>query len=325
MESNNIQLKNKIGGQERNETTKLVVQDVSTNLNITSKNHEESNTFNNIPLKSKNLTSAVDEIIEKNKKIGTNSLGNDYNDDLSFDEALKLAEAEAMRVLDEDKKKEEEMKDRNTIKKLKETASLSEVFLSNKKDVEKFSSQITTTKSTLVKGEANINDILLSSLPDIRRLKTTTVSPLTTSKNEIMKTTISLKISENIFGSSNNNRITNSNSIQMVPNDRKNNLELTTISIIDNNNNNKKSSIHRISLQISSTTTAIPIIKVSKCPTLNAYRDGKPHPNTSRYCKTLIPGVPDDNTCRCRYLVGSRDSNNCPSSFLYLCKPTAGK
>uniref|UniRef100_A0A0K0DXZ1 EGF-like domain-containing protein n=1 Tax=Strongyloides stercoralis TaxID=6248 RepID=A0A0K0DXZ1_STRER len=324
----NVPLKIKSGGQERSES-KLVVQQVTTDLNITNKN-EEKNNFNG-SLKSKNLIDAVNEIIENNKKNSVDNLTNDYNDNISFNEALKLAEAEAKRVLEDYKRRENEAKIRKeeekkgivSIKNSKHQSTTPKSFLKeeNLTDIKLTTGNetniFTTTKSNIIKVKTNINNLLLSRLPD----PTTTIKPQTTK----IVSTITFQSNKKLLQNRKNtlsikeNKINNDIVNPIVSNfGQSNKIETTTISIIGNSKSSNKT------FEIVITTTNIPLLKNSKCPTLNAYRDGKPHPQTSKFCQTNIPGIPNDNTCKCRYLVGSRDSNNCPSSFLYLCKPTAG-
>ncbi|CEF61117.1 Hypothetical protein SRAE_0000024700 [Strongyloides ratti] len=319
----NVPLKIKSGGQERNKS-KLVVQQVTTNLNITNKDEEKNKIGGS--LKSKNLISAVNEIIENNKEKNVDILTNDYNDNISFNEALKLAEAEAKRVLEDYKKREKEAKSRkqearksilnNKNSKHQSTVpnlSSKEENLTNKKLI--INSEIdisTTTKS-------NINDILLSRLSDPITTTTTTKPPTTTTILTITFQSNRNLLQNNINTPPNNDKKIINNIVSGTSNFGKNNkIETTTISIIGNMRSSRKM------FEIVVTTTNKPLSKNSKCPTLNAYRDGRPHPQTNKFCQTNIPGIPNDNTCKCKYLVGSRDSNNCPSSFLYLCKPTVG-
>uniref|UniRef100_A0A0K0FAL5 Chitin-binding type-2 domain-containing protein n=1 Tax=Strongyloides venezuelensis TaxID=75913 RepID=A0A0K0FAL5_STRVS len=325
----NVPVKIKSGGQERDES-KLHIQQVTTDLDITKKVEEKNNI--SVSLKSKNLVGAVNELIKNNKKNGIDTLTNDYNDNISFNDALKLAEIEAKRVLEEYKRREEEEKVRkqeakkanDNIKKLiqspissklisnKENSTVNKLYNNSEKSI------LTTNNPNGIANGNNINDILLSKLSNLTT--TTTMKPLTT--KSIVTTNISRNnnLSENTTNVPFKNVKTPSNDITLstsfIVQSRK--LETTTPLTVEK----IKSTIRSQDFVV--TSTKKPLSNISQCPTLNAYRDGKPHPNTSKFCQSIIPGIPNDYTCKCRYLVGSRDSNNCPSSFLYLCKPTIG-
>uniref|UniRef100_A0A0N5BVW1 EGF-like domain-containing protein n=1 Tax=Strongyloides papillosus TaxID=174720 RepID=A0A0N5BVW1_STREA len=325
----NVPVKIKSGGQERDES-KLHIQQVTTDLDIKKRVEEKNNI--SVSLKSKNLTGAVNELIKNNKKNGIDTLTNDYNDNISFNDALKLAEIEAKRVLEEYKRREEEEKVRKqedkkvneNIKKLIQSSTSSNL-ISNKEysTVNKLyndseTSISTTSNPNSVANGNNINDILLAKLSDLTI--TTTMKPLTTKSIITTKISRNDNLSENTInvpvksGKTSNNDITLSASFTV----QSGKIEATTPLTLEK----IKSTIRSQDFVV--TSTKKPLSNISHCPTLNAYRDGKPHPKTSRFCQTIIPGIPNNNTCKCRYLVGSRDSNNCPSSFLYLCKPSIG-